>query len=125
MQKLFLVGCGGFVGSVARYVISGLVQRLSGSFTIPYGTLAVNLIGCFAIGVLGGLFESRSVFSESARVFLMVGMLGGFTTFSTFGYESFGFLRDGELPAALGNVLVQVVVGIGAVWAGVVFSRLL
>ncbi len=100
MQKLFLVGCGGFVGSVARYVIAGLVQRLTGSFTFPYGTLAVNLLGCFAIGALSGLFESRGVFSEPTRLFLLVGMLGGFTTFSTFVVETFSLLRDGEVPAA-------------------------
>lgn len=123
MQKWLFVGCGGFVGSVVRYVLSGIIQRLTGSFTFPYGTLAVNLVGCFAIGVLGGLFESRGVFSEPARLFLLVGLLGGFTTFSTFGFETFSLLRDGETPAALGNAIVQVVGGVAAVWAGIVISR--
>jgi CrcB protein len=125
MQKLVLIGCGGFIGSIARYVMSGLVHRLTGSDTFPLGTLAVNLTGCFLIGALAGWDESRGILSEPTRIFLFIGLLGGFTTFSTFGFETCSLLRDGQLPASLGNALVHVVAGVGAVWVGLVVSRLM
>lgn len=123
MENIILVGTGGFVGSVARYLMGGWVYRLVKAPLLPYGTLAVNFLGCLVIGFLGGLSESRQVFSAETRLFLFIGVLGGFTTFSTFGFETFSLARDGEFLAASGNVVAQVVFGLGAVWLGNVFSR--
>jgi CrcB protein len=121
--SLLLVGSGGFFGSAARFAISGLVQRLAPSALFPWGTLAVNLIGCFLIGLLFGWGETRQLFSAQSRLFLLVGVLGGFTTFSTFGLESINLLRDGEMLRTLTYVLLHIVVGLGAVWAGLSCTR--
>jgi fluoride exporter len=118
LYRLFLVGLGGFLGSVLRYVISGFVQQSSGSIQFPYGTLAVNVIGCFVIGALSAMAENRGVFTMEARLFVFVGILGGFTTFSTFSNETMNFLREGDSLRALGNVAAQLILGLGAVWLG-------
>jgi len=117
MLKLVLIGLGGFLGAIARYGLSGLVQRCCGG-SFPTGTLAVNVSGCFAIGVLMYLVEERGLFDPDARRFLQVGFLGAFTTFSTVGYETFEMLRSGDLRLALANVLGSVVLGVGAVAVG-------
>ena len=88
------------------------------SSSFPYGTMAVNIVGCLAIGCLNGLAETRQMFAPEARLFLLVGLLGGFTTFSTFGYETLALLRDAEIGAALANVIVQVTIGLLCVWLG-------
>lgn len=111
------VGLGGFVGAILRYGISGLVQKPFLS-TFPYGTLVVNLIGCLAIGLVTGLVDSRQLFSPAFRTFILIGVLGSFTTFSTFGYETFAMLRDGEVIRALGSVAIHVVLGLALVWLG-------
>ncbi|MFN6964711.1 MAG: fluoride efflux transporter CrcB [Pyrinomonadaceae bacterium] len=116
--RIMLVGAGGFVGSAARYLVSGWVQQMSGTLSFPYGTVAVNLAGCFAIGILGYLVDARDMFSEETRTLLLVGVLGGFTTFSTFGSETISLLRHGFVLYALANVAVQVVLGLALVWAG-------
>ena len=116
-QQILLVGAGGFLGSVLRYGLSGLVYRLPFA-AFPFGTLAVSLLGCLAIGLLAGLAESRQLIGPDMRLFLFVGLLGGFTTFSTFGYETFALLRDGEHLRVAASVLVHLLVGVGAVWFG-------
>jgi fluoride exporter len=118
LYRLFLVGAGGFLGSALRYIVSGYVQQSSGSVQFPYGTLAVNVIGCFVIGALSALAENRGVFTIEARLFVFVGILGGFTTFSTFSNETMNFLREGENLRALVNVTAQLILGLGAVWLG-------
>jgi CrcB protein len=118
MIKLLLIGSGGFIGSVLRYLVSGSVQTASQSIAFPYGTLAVNVIGCLFIGFLSELAESRSLFSADTRSFLVVGILGGFTTFSAFGNETMNLLRDGEAALALANIGAQVLLCLGAVWVG-------
>jgi len=118
LYRLFLVGAGGFLGSVLRYIVSGYVQQSSGSVGFPYGTLAVNVIGCFVIGALSALAENRGVFTTEARLFVFVGILGGFTTFSTFSNETMNFLREGDNLRALANVAAQLILGLGAVWLG-------
>ena len=113
-----LVGLGGFVGALARYGIGGWVHRRVPLATFPWGTLVVNLAGCLAIGVLAGLMESRQVLGPQTRLFAMIGLLGGFTTFSTFGWETVAMLRDGGILRATANVGVQVVGGLLLVWLG-------
>ncbi len=116
MGKLFLAGIGGFIGSVLRYSVSGFVQDLSRSINFPFGTLAVNLIGCFAIGLLSQLAETRGVFTAETRTLVFIGVLGGFTTFSAFGNETINLWRDGESGLALMNIAAHLVLCLGAVW---------
>ena len=110
---------GGFIGSILRYSVSGLVQDLSRSIRFPYGTLAVNLIGCLAIGFLSQLAESRGYFTAETRVLVFVGVLGGFTTFSAFSNETMNLWRDGQTFLAGANVAAHLALCLGAVW----FSR--
>jgi CrcB protein len=122
LQALLLVGSGGFVGSVLRYAVAGWVQRLDPLGSFPYGTLAVNAFGCLAIGVLGGLADARSVLGPEARLLVLVGVLGGFTTFSTFGHETLALLRAGSIAAAGANVLASVALCLVATWLGYGFG---
>lgn len=123
MVNLLLVGLGGFVGAVARYLVSGWVHRLMPFTGFPAGTLAVNVIGCAAIGFLGGVAEVRQVLTPEARSLVMIGMLGAFTTYSTFGYETLALVRDVELARAGANVGLHLVLGLGAVWLGGAAAR--
>ena len=116
MAKIFLAGIGGFVGSVLRYSVSGFVQDLSRSIDFPYGTLAVNLIGCFAIGFLSQLAETRGFFTAETRTLIFIGVLGGFTTFSAFSNETINLWREGESLLATINVAAHLVLCLGAVW---------
>ena len=86
--------------------------------SFPYGTLTVNMLGCLIIGLLGGLSESRNLFGTETRGLILVGVLGGFTTFSAFGYETIQLLRDGESLAAFSNVGLHLFLGLTAVWIG-------
>src|SRR5262249_37906567 len=115
---LLWIGLGGFVGSVLRYGISVAVQSQTGGALFPYGTLVVNLTGCFVIGFLAQLADARDVFTPEARAFVFVGVLGGYTTFSTFGNESVNLLRAGENLYALVDVGAHVLLGLSAVWLG-------
>ncbi len=119
-----MVGSGGFIGALARYGLSGLVHRQVPFATFPYGTMAVNLMGCCAIGVIAGLAESRQLFGPEFRTFALIGVLGGFTTFSTFGYETFAMLRDAEYLRVAANVGVHVVLGLALVWLGYALTTL-
>ena len=125
MERLLWVGAGGFLGSILRYGIGGLMGRFKAGWTFPLETLLINVSGCLILGLLAGLSESRGVFSGTTRAFLFIGVLGGFTTFSTFGYETFQLLRDGQWPAAASSTALQIGLGIGGVWAGNVLARLL
>jgi CrcB protein len=124
MRNVIIVGLGGFTGSICRYLVSGWVQKLSGSGLFPYGTLSVNILGCLLIGLLGGWADNAELFSPSTRLFLLIGVLGGFTTFSTFGYETVALLRDRQLLAASANVGLHVFVGFAAVALGYGLSNL-
>lgn len=115
---VLLVGSGGFIGAVLRYGLAGLVQNRASLATFPHGTLAVNLIGCFLIGSLAGLVDTRQLFSPEFRIFALIGLLGGFTTFSTFGYEAFVMLRAGEYVRSASYVVLHVVLGLALVWSG-------
>lgn len=124
MSQLVLVGFGGFLGSVCRFFLAGFVHRLAPYLGIPFGTLVVNVIGCFLIGLLNGLAESRQLFGPDIRLFLFIGVLGGFTTYSTFGHETLALLRDAEVSKAVTIVILHLVAGLGAVWVGDLLGRL-
>ncbi len=115
--KFALIFLGSGVGGVCRYALSGWVQRL-GNGSFPVGTLAVNVIGCLLIGFLTASLSGRVLIREEYRVALIVGILGGFTTFSAFGMETFALLNDGQFARAAVNVAASVGVGLAAVWIG-------
>ena len=121
--NLAYIGIGGFIGSIGRYLTSGLMHQIFPNIYFPIGTAAVNIIGCFSIGVLTGLSELRGLLSPEMRLFLLIGLLGGFTTFSTFGHETVAFMRDGEFLHAVGNVLIQVIICLSSVWFGYNVTR--
>jgi CrcB protein len=118
VRLVLLVALGGALGSVARWLVSGWVQRLAPSSTFPWGTFAVNAAGSFAIGLLMVLALERALISPATRVFLVTGILGGFTTFSAFSWESLALVRDAQWPAALAYMLGSLVVGFAAAFAG-------
>ena len=123
MEKILIVGVGSFLGGIARYGLSGLVQRLLGA-SFPYGTLAVNVVGCLLIGGVLHLVEDRAVLGPDARLFAAVGLIGGFTTFSAFGYETFALLRASDVWFAFLNVAGNVLLGLAAVWLGRTILRM-
>ncbi len=117
MQNVLVVGLGGFCGALARYGLAALVCRLfsKGSFA---GTLTVNALGCLLLGLLAGLAEAKLPLPAPTRLFLVVGVLGSFTTFSAVSYETFEFLRSGQAQAALLHSAGGLVLGLAAVAAG-------
>ena len=117
-----IVGSGGFLGALARYGLSRLVHWQVPFATFPYGTLVVNLLGCFVIGVIAGFTESRQLFAPEFRTFALIGVLGAFTTFSTFGYETFAMIRNDEYLRATGNVGMHVILGLALVWLGYILT---
>jgi fluoride exporter len=118
MQNLLLVGGGGFLGSVARYFLSGWATQASHASRFPLGTLLVNVTGCLLIGLVAGLAEHAHLLSAPTRLFLLTGFLGGFTTYSAFAYETYFLGREHLMSAALANVALQIVLGLGAVVLG-------
>ena len=116
--NILTVGFGGFIGAVSRYLGGGIVQNIFKNHNFPYGTLIVNLLGCFIIGFLGGCSDNMDMFSSRTRLFLFIGILGGFTTFSTFGYETIILLRDRALSAALINTGMHFILGLFFVYFG-------
>jgi CrcB protein len=125
MMKIVVIGLGGCAGAILRYLVAGGVHTLAKTAAFPVGTLAVNLAGCLLIGIGGGLMESRQLFSPEWRAFLFVGILGSFTTFSTFGLETFNLAKEGQWLASFGNVGLSLVLGLAAVLAGYMMSRLI
>jgi CrcB protein len=125
MELYLLAGLGGFLGAMLRFGVGGLINRVKQGASFPYETLVINVVACLAIGFLATLSEARGVIGGGTRVFLFIGFLGGFSTFSTFGYESFQLIRDGQMLALASSVVLQVVLGIGAVWAGAALTQLL
>ncbi len=118
MIKLLYIGIGGFLGAILRYLVSQAAQIVSGGAVFPFGTLCVNLIGCFFIGVLTALFESRGILSMETRLFLLIGLLGSFTTFSTFGNETLNLFRDSRPFLAVINAGAHFFAGLLCVWLG-------
>lgn len=122
MLHILVIGFGGFIGAISRYGISLFLQtRLGAGF--PWGTLAVNLLGCFLIGLLMELVQGGATLSPRLRLALITGFLGALTTFSTFGYETIQLAAQGRLGAAVGNGAANLLLGLGAVWLGSVLAR--
>ncbi|MFO0789486.1 MAG: fluoride efflux transporter CrcB [Pirellulales bacterium] len=117
MNRWLLIAAGGAFGSVMRCAMQGWVQRLAGG-SFPLGTLAVNVLGCLLIGFLTAVFTGPVLIREEYRLGLTVGILGGFTTFSTFGLESFTLINSGQFGFAALNVALSCGLGILGVWAG-------
>jgi fluoride exporter len=117
MYRLALIAAGSALGGVLRYLMQGWGQALTaGAF--PIGTLLVNVLGCFLIGFLNAAFTGPRLIREEYRIALTVGILGGFTTFSAFGWETFALANDGQGVRALFNLLLSVTLGLAAVWGG-------
>lgn len=122
MQMILYIAIFGALGCLSRYFISGWVYTLLG-IGFPYGTFAVNIIGAFTIGIIMEYSLYSEIISPNIRVALTIGFLGGFTTFSTFSYETFRLLEDGEFIIALLNILASVLVCILFTWGGVIAAR--
>lgn len=118
LMNALIVGSGGFIGALARYGLGGLVHRQVPHSTFPYGTLVVNLLGCLLIGLLAGILESRQLFGPEFRTFALIGVLGAFTTFSTFGQETFAMLRNAEYFRVAASVGMHLILGLALVWVG-------
>jgi len=116
MRQIFLVGLGGCIGSIARYKLSGFVLHHTLDWRFPLGTFVVNIVGCVVAGLVAGLVERQEWFSPDARIFLLSGLLGGFTTFSAFGVDTVFLLRRGELGLSLAYVASSVLFGCAALW---------
>jgi fluoride exporter len=123
LQKLVWIGLAGCFGTLARYGLSGVVDRRIGE-TFPAGTLVVNLTGCFVAGLVFQITESRFLVDPAIRAAILIGFLGGFTTFSSFGVQTFTLMRDGEFLYAAFNVLGTNLIGLALVWAGYIFSKI-
>jgi CrcB protein len=119
--RVLLIALGGAIGSVCRYGLGGAAYRLFGS-VFPWGTAAVNLTGSLAIGFLWAAFE-RSAVMPTVRTFVFIGILGGFTTFSSYTLETFNLFREGEARLAITNMLVSNIVGVAAVFIGFMIFR--
>jgi len=122
MKQVIAIGVGGAVGSVLRFWVSIWVHGYLGR-SFPYGTLAVNVLGCLAMGFLFVMFLERFADSTVWRAGLLIGVLGGFTTFSSFSIETFNLIESGEPFKALANVLLSVIACLGATWTGVALGR--
>ncbi len=119
-----LIGLFGAAGAVARYACSGWALRILGT-GFPYGTLVVNVLGCFLLGLLTRYGQASTAIPDHWRTGLQIGLLGAFTTFSTFGYETLMQLENGDWRGAMLNVAANVLVGLAAVWLGVYVARFL
>jgi CrcB protein len=125
LKEAIIVALGGALGSVARYKLGGFVLHQTPAWNFPWGTFCVNLVGCLVIGVLAALVEHHDLLSMSARTFLFTGVLGGFTTFSAFAYESVFLVRRGMTQTMLAYVMLSVLCGLAAVFLGMKMVDLL
>lgn len=118
MEKYLFIGLGGFLGSVSRFYLSTIVHRASG-MEFPYGTMAVNIIGCFLIGFLITMFQEHFIQNPNVRLFLVIGLLGGFTTFSSFSLDTIEMIKSGHLSGAGLNIALSLAGCLIATWIGI------
>jgi len=118
MKQAMIVGVGGFTGAILRFKLSGFVFHHTANWKFPLSTVLVNISGCLVAGLLAGLVEKHDFFTADARLFLFIGLLGGFTTFSAFGMETVYLVQRHEFPSAALNVGASVCFGILALWLG-------
>lgn len=123
-MKLLWLALAGAAGTLARYWLSGAVQRHAG-FAFPWGTFAVNLAGCFLFGLVWSLLEERFAAAGPWRVIVLIGFMGAFTTFSSFAYDTAGLLRDAQWGLAALNVIGQNVTGLAALFLGLALGRVI
>lgn len=123
-MQILLVALGGACGAVGRYLLGNVVSKAFGS-ALPYGTFIINIIGCFCMGLLMTVIVERQLLAPIWRLLLCVGFLGGFTTFSSFGYEAFSLIHGGKMLEALAYAGGSVVLGLAAAALGVSYGRLL
>lgn len=124
MMQMFTVALGGALGAVSRFLMGNAVSKFLGS-AWPYGTFIINIVGCFCMGVLMTVIVERQLLPAVWRLFLCVGFLGGFTTFSSFGYEAFSLINGGRLLEALAYVGGSVLLGLMTAAVGVFVGRVL
>lgn len=123
-MKFLIIGLAGAGGALSRYFLAGVVQNASGS-VFPWGTLVVNVAGCFVFGLVWAITEKRLAIAAESRVYVLTGFLGAFTTFSTFAFETGAMLRDAEYLLAAGNVTANNILGLIALFAGLALGALL
>jgi CrcB protein len=124
VEKYLWIGLTGALGALARYQMGAMVQQATGS-SFPWGTLAINVLGCFLFGIVWALATDRSLISPDMRTILLSGFMGAFTTFSTFAFETQTLIADGQYLLAAGNVAAHVFIGIVVVFAGMALVRAL
>lgn len=118
MKQALLVGLGGAIGSIARYLLGASLLHRFPHLKFPLGTFTVNFLGCLLIGLIAGYAERRENFSPDIRLFLMTGLCGGFTTFSAFAHENLNLLRRGDSSLAFAYIAASVLLGLAATWLG-------
>ena len=123
MHNLLLAGLGGALGAAGRYAVGLWLHHPADHPSFPVGTFVVNAVGCLAIGLVLGWGEGRDALTPGLRAFLVAGILGGFTTFSAFGYDTLSLLRHGHPALAMGNIMAHLGLGLLAVWAGFAAGR--
>ena len=123
-MRILLVGLAGFAGTLCRYRLAGALARRYGE-AFPWGTLAVNAAGCFLAGLLFFTLRERFAAGETAQAVVLVGLLGGFTTFSSYGLQTFALMRDGEFGYAVLNIAASNLLGLLMVWAGYSLAKLI
>jgi CrcB protein len=124
MINYLLVIAGSAIGGGLRYWLSNIVQK-NLSVTFPYGTLAVNIIGCFVLGLIVFVFDEKELLNSQLKIFLTIGLCGGFTTFSTFSLETFNLLRDSEYLFAALNIIASLLLCIAGVFLAYIISKII
>ena len=123
-QRMLLIGLAGALGTLARYGLSGVIQRLAGG-NLPWGTIIVNIVGCFLFGLVWTLADERLVIDAETRLVVLGGFMGAFTTFSTFIFDTGGFVREAQWLLAGGNILLQTASGLAFLFIGATTGRIL
>lgn len=123
MSKILLLCLAGGLGSLSRYTLAGVIQRLLGA-GFPLGTFVVNILGCFLFGLVWGAFEDRLALPPESRTIILTGFMGAFTTFSTFIFESVNLLATSQFFYAIANLTGQIIIGIILLWLGLYLGRL-